>query len=169
MLQHSSCHLSSLIWIMKTFGSGELHTVGLLTHPVHPPHSSLASLKNMGSKPFFTLADHTSMHTHTCTHARSTETHTLGHAIVHSVGVSASVPSTPWTSAWHHSVLSIIKGGKQFQGNSGRHSWRSPWGKDHDGSLISSQLCCTVERLTDIWHSVSVSAGLRVSSSRHRH
>lgn len=74
--------------------AGELQAVGLLTHPVHPPHSSLASLKNIGSEPLFTLADHTSVHTHT----QSTETHTLGHAIVHSAGVSASVPSTPWTS-----------------------------------------------------------------------
>lgn len=92
-----------------------LHTAGLLTHPVHPPHSSLASLKNMGSEPFFTLADHiTPTHTHAQTH-----THTLGDLVVHSGGgggVSASVPSTPWSNAWHHSVLSIIKSSNQFQG-----------------------------------------------------
>lgn len=61
----------------------------LLTHPVHPAHSSLASLKNMGSEPFFTLADHTRAHRDTAqnTHSRGCD--------VHSAGVSASVPSTP--------------------------------------------------------------------------
>ena len=128
--------------------------VHLLAHPLHPPLSSLASLKNMGSEPFFTLAHHASAHTHT--HIYSAETHTLGDAIVHSAGVSASVPSTPWTIAWHHPVLSIIKGGKQFRGNSGQHSLRSPWGKHRDGSLISSELWYTVERLTDIGHIYTV-------------
>lgn len=107
----------------------------LLTHPVRPAHSSLASLKNMGSEPFFTLADPTRAHIHTVQNTQAMR------CDVHSAGVSASVPSTPWSSPWHHSVLSIIKGGKQFRGNSGRHSLRSPWGKDRDGSLISSKLC----------------------------
>lgn len=40
----------------------KLQIVCLLTHPVH---SSLASLKTMGSEPFFTLAGHTAAHTHT--------------------------------------------------------------------------------------------------------
>lgn len=145
--------------------------VHLLTHAVHPPHSSLASLKDTGTEPFFTLADHTTSHRHTQTQHTNSHTWRWDCALI--VGVRASVPSTPWTRGWHHSVLGIINGGKHFQGNSGPHSFRSPWGKDCDGSLISSQLCKTVQRLTDIWHIYNmcmsactrVRVCLRVSSS----
>lgn len=63
--EDSSCHFSFLVGKMKMSHSGELQVVGLLTHPVHPAHSSLASLKNLDSEPFFTLADHTRAHVHT--------------------------------------------------------------------------------------------------------
>lgn len=145
--------------------------VHLLTHAVHPPHSSLASLKDTGTEPFFTLADHTTSHRHTQTQHTNSHTWRWDCALI--VGVRASVPSTPWTRGWHHSVLGIINGGKDFQGNSGPHSFRSPWGKDCDGSLISSELSKTVQRLTDIWHMYTmcmsactrVRVCLRVSSS----
>jgi len=91
--------------------------VHLLTHPVHPPHSSLASLKNAGTGPFFTMADYTAAHTHTNKH-KNENTFSCDCGLCGGV----SVPSTLWTSAWHHPVLGIINGGKQFRGNSGQHS-----------------------------------------------
>lgn len=70
-------------------GGGATH---FLINTSCPPTTLAGFIKNIGSEPFFTLAGHiTHTHTHTPTHALD--------VVVHFVGVGASVPSTPRTSA----------------------------------------------------------------------